>query len=70
MARDCLADRSGRRRVTDDPLDGARYVELQVTNLLNSDDTAARYAENFGVGAVFNSPVPPRQVIGRVGFNF
>lgn len=49
---------------------GPWYVELQVTNLTGSHDVAARYAENFGVGAVFDSLVPPRQFVGRVGFNF
>jgi iron complex outermembrane receptor protein len=46
------------------------YVELNVTNLLGSDVVQARYAENFGVGAVFESIVPPRQVIGRFGVSF
>lgn len=53
-----------------EPMAGPWYVELQVTNLTNSNDVAARYAENFGVGAVFDSLVPPRQFIGRVGFKF
>lgn len=49
---------------------GPWYVELQITNLTASNDVAARYAENFGVGAVFDALVPPRQFIGRVGFTF
>jgi iron complex outermembrane receptor protein len=46
------------------------YVELQVTNLTGSNDIATRYAENFGVGGVFDVYVPPRQIIGRVGMKF
>jgi len=46
------------------------YVELQVTNLTGSNDIATRYAENFGVGGVFDVYVPPRQVIGRIGVKF
>ena len=46
------------------------YLELQVTNLTDSQDIATRYAENFGVGGVFDVAVPPRQFIGRVGVNF
>src|SRR4051812_43947556 len=37
---------------------------------VDQDDVASRYAENFGVGAVFNALVPPRQFIGRVGLSF
>jgi outer membrane receptor protein involved in Fe transport len=40
------------------------------TNLTGSNDIATRYAENFGVGGVFDVYVPPRQVIGRVGVKF
>jgi iron complex outermembrane receptor protein len=46
------------------------YVSFEVTNLTASHDIAARYAEDFGVGGVFDFPVPPRQFIGRIGFNF
>ena len=46
------------------------YIELQVTNLTGSNDIATRYAENFGVGGVFDVYVPPRQVIGRFGLKF
>lgn len=46
------------------------YLELQVTNLTGSDDVASRFPENFGVGAVFDAIVPPRQVIGRFGVQF
>ncbi|HIQ16976.1 MAG TPA: TonB-dependent receptor [Novosphingobium capsulatum] len=52
------------------PRHGPWYVELNVTNLLGSDAIDARYAENFGVGGVFESVVPPRQVIGRLGIRF
>lgn len=52
------------------PTNQAWYVEAQVTNVTASTDIASRYAENFGVGGVFDSLVPPRQFIGRVGFNF
>ncbi|WP_248633962.1 TonB-dependent receptor [Novosphingobium nitrogenifigens] len=52
------------------PQHGPWYVELNVSNLLGSNAIDARYAENFGVGGVFESVVPPRQVIGRIGVNF
>ncbi|WP_254601891.1 TonB-dependent receptor [Sphingomonas bacterium] len=52
------------------PANQVWYAELQVTNVTASTDVASRYAENFGVGGVFDSLVPPRQVIGRVGFKF
>ncbi|EGD59646.1 TonB-dependent receptor domain protein [Novosphingobium nitrogenifigens DSM 19370] len=52
------------------PKRGPWYLELQVTNLTDSSDIATRFAENFGVGGVFDVYVPPRQVIGRVGVKF
>ena len=52
------------------PVSHPWYVELQVTNLTGSNDIATRYAENFGVGGVFDVYVPPRQVIGRIGLKF
>lgn len=52
------------------PASGPWYAEFQVTNLTGSDDIASRYAENFGVGGVFDQLVPPRQFIGRIGAQF
>lgn len=52
------------------PAKGPWYAEFQVTNLTASRDVASRYAENFGVGGVFDTLVAPRQFIGRLGVNF
>jgi iron complex outermembrane recepter protein len=52
------------------PVSHPWYVEFQITNLTGSNDVATRYAENFGVGGVFDVYVPPRQFIGRIGVKF
>ena len=41
-----------------------------MVNLTDSNSVNARVADNFGVGEVANLYVPPRQVIGRLGFRF
>jgi iron complex outermembrane receptor protein len=53
-----------------DPANSPLHFELQITNLTGSDRIQSRFAEAFGVGAVFDVVTPPRQFIGRVGFDF
>jgi iron complex outermembrane receptor protein len=51
------------------PRQGPWYLEFQVTNLTGSNDVASRFPDSFGVGAVYDALVPPRQFIGRFGVN-
>ncbi|WP_232280943.1 TonB-dependent receptor [Novosphingobium nitrogenifigens] len=46
------------------------YTELAVTNLFDVATLTSTYAENFGVGGIYQVFAPPRQVIGRIGFKF
>lgn len=46
------------------------FVQLNVKNLLNKASIITKYTDDFGVGAISNQYVPPRQVVGRIGIRF
>jgi len=46
------------------------FFEFAVTNLTDTASVTTKYTDNFGVGAVVNQYVFPRQFIGRFGVRF
>jgi iron complex outermembrane receptor protein len=46
------------------------HFDFLVVNLTNSDSINSRYSDNFGTFITANYYVPPRQFIGRIGYNF
>jgi len=46
------------------------HVDFLIVNLTDSDSINSRYSDNFGTFITANYYVPPRQFIGRIGYNF
>jgi iron complex outermembrane receptor protein len=52
------------------PPTGNWHADFIVTNLTNNASVNSRYTDSFGVGAVVDYFVPPRQFIGRLAYSF
>jgi iron complex outermembrane receptor protein len=46
------------------------HLDFLIVNLTDSDSINSRYSDNFGTFITANYYVPPRQFIGRIGYNF
>ena len=53
-----------------DPLNDKWGFDLMALNLFDEDGINARFTDVFGVGSTSDELIPPRQIIGRVRFNF
>lgn len=46
------------------------HADFLVTNLTNNASVNSRYSDNFGTFITANYYVPPREIIGRIGYRF